>query len=83
MKTKDLPVAKIDSLKGSNLKLVTSELQRMLGICVGRRPGFAALMIPTRPPGPEIGTAMNFVFAYRRFLVSFCHSFRKAQFELT
>lgn len=59
----NLPVTKMDSLNGSNLKLTTSELQRMEGTCVGRRPGFCVLMIPIRPPGPEIGTAMNLEFA--------------------
>lgn len=57
-----LPVTKIESLNGSNLKLVTSDPHMRQGSNVGRRPGLSALMTATRPPGPEIGTAMNFVF---------------------
>lgn len=60
--TNILPVTKIDSLNGSNLKLVTSDPHITHGRDTGRRPGLSALIMATLPPGPEIGTAINFVF---------------------
>lgn len=59
----DLPVTSTLGSNGSNLKSTTDEPQSTHGTFVGNRPGLAVAIIPTRPPGPEIGTAMNFELA--------------------
>jgi hypothetical protein len=57
------PVTRTLGSNGSNLKSTTGEPHSTDGIFVGSRPGLAVTIMPTRPPGPEIGTAMNLEFA--------------------